>query len=196
MSDPLSQMNPDYGELDARAAYTYEAITTSVGMTADIVGVGSKYLASYKDNAGEWLDGGHTYKLTIRANVPIEQFWSIVLYDNDTRAMIVNDNGKPSISSREELVFEADGSVVLTFGPEPPANVSNWVQTNPRKSFFVYMRFYAPTEAFFNRSWKMGNIRQVDWAASNRSQRTALHATAAPERSAVALKRTTRFRTV
>ena len=96
MSDPLSQMNPNYGELDARAAYTYEAITTSVGMTADIVGVGSKYLASYKDDAGEWLDGAHTYQLTIPANVPVEQFWSIVLYDNDTRAMIVNDNGKPA----------------------------------------------------------------------------------------------------
>ena len=100
--------------------------------------------------------------MIIPASVPIEQFWSIVHYDNDTRAMIVNDNGKPSISSREELVVEKDGSVVLTFGPEPPANVSNWVQTNPRKGFFVYMRFYAPTEAFFDRSWKMGNIRQVD----------------------------------
>ena len=162
MSDPLSQMNPNYGELDARAAYTYEAITTSVGMTADIVGVGSKYLASYKDDAGEWLDGEHTYQLTIPANVPIEQFWSIVLYDNDTRAMIVNDSGKPSVSSREELVVESDGSVVLIFGPEQPANASNWVQTNPHKGFFVYMRFYAPTEAFFDRSWKMGNIRQVD----------------------------------
>jgi hypothetical protein len=36
------------------------------------------------------------------------------------------------------------------------------VQTNPRKGFFVYMRFYAPTEAFFDRSWKMSNIRKVD----------------------------------
>ena len=100
--------------------------------------------------------------MTIPASVPIEQFWSIVHYDNDTRAMIVNDNGKPSIIIREELVVETDGSVVLTFSFEPPANVSNWVQTNPRKGFFVYMRFYAPTEAFFDRSWKMGNIRQVD----------------------------------
>ena len=58
VSDPKTQMNENYGELDARTAYTYEAITTSAGMTADIVGVGSKHLASYKDDAGEWLDGG------------------------------------------------------------------------------------------------------------------------------------------
>ena len=161
MSDPLTQMNLNYGELDARAAYTYEAITTSVGMTADIVGAGSKYLASYKDAASEWLDGARTYRLTIPANVPIEQFWSIVLYDNDTRAMIVNDSGKPSVNSREDLAVEADGSVVLTFGPEQPDNPGNWVQTNPRKGFFVYMRFYAPTEAFFDRSWVMDNISRM-----------------------------------
>ncbi len=162
MSDALTQMNPNYGELDARAAYTYEAVTTSVGMTADIVGVGSKYLASYKDDAGEWLDGARTYRLTIPAGVPIEQFWSIVLYDNDTRAMIVNDSGKPSVNSREDLVVEADGSVVLTLGPRQPDNPGNWVQTNPDKGFFVYMRFYAPTEAFFDHSWVMENIRRVD----------------------------------
>lgn len=99
---------------------------------------------------------------SIPANVPIEQFWSIVLYDNDTRAMIVNDSGKPSVSSREKLAVERDGSVVLTFGPEQPANPSNWVQTNPRKGFFVYMRFYAPTEAFFDPSWVMGNVTRID----------------------------------
>ena len=159
MSNALTQMNEDYGELDARAAYTYEAITTSVGMTAELVGVGSKYLASYKDDNGQWLDGAKTYELVIPKDVPAEKFWSIVLYDNDTRCMIVNDQGKPEVNSRMDIVTNQDGSVILTFGPQKPSTPeSNWIQTNPKKGFFVYMRWYSPTKEFFDRSWKMGNI--------------------------------------
>ena len=162
MSDAITQMNEDYGELDARAAYTYEAITTSAGMTKELVGVGSKYLASYKDDNGQWLDGAKTYELVIPKDVPAEQFWSIVLYDNDTRCMIVNDQGKPEVNSRMDIVTKNDGSVTLTFGPEKPATPeSNWIQTNPKKGFFVYMRWYAPKKEFFDRSWKMGNIKET-----------------------------------
>jgi hypothetical protein len=38
---------------------------------------------------------------------------------------------------------------------------ANWIQTNPKKGFFAYFRWYSPTKAFFDRSWKMGNIEEV-----------------------------------
>lgn len=163
MQDPITQMTENYGELDARSSYFYEAVSTSRGMTADIVGAGSKYLGSYHDGDHEWLDGKNTYELVIPPNPPAGQFWSIVLYDNDTRALIVNDTGKPEVNSLMDLAVEEDGSVRLVFSPEAPEGpLSNWIQTNPRKGFFAYLRLYAPLEPFFDRSWKLGNIERID----------------------------------
>jgi hypothetical protein len=62
------------------------------------------------------------------------------------------------------LVVNADGAVRLVFSPQKPVDVPevNWIQTNPEKGFFAYFRLYSPTQAFFDRSWKMGNIKEID----------------------------------
>lgn len=164
MQSPLDQMAKTHMEIDARTAYTYEAITVSEASTMRLVDAGIQYLASYKDDAGKWLDGANTYELIVPPNVPMLNFWSVVLYDNDTRCMIVNPQGKTEVNSRQPLVKSADGSVRLVFSPNKPANVpdANWIQTNPQKGFFAYFRWYSPTKAFFDRSWKMENIKQVN----------------------------------
>jgi len=90
-------------------------------------------------------------------------FWSVVLYDVDTRCMIVNRQGKTEVNNRQSLVKGKDGSVRLVFSPKRPAGVpeANGIQTNPEKGWFTYFRCYSPTKAFFDRSWKMGNIVEV-----------------------------------
>ena len=56
----------------------------------------------------------------------------------------------------------ADGSVDLYFGPKKPAGANaNFVQTVPGKGWFTYFRLYAPTEAYFDRSWKLADIELV-----------------------------------
>jgi hypothetical protein len=163
MQSPLDQMAKSHMEIDARTAYTYEAITVTEASTQNLVDAGIQYLASYKDDAGQWLDGGKTYELVVPKDVPMLNFWSVVLYDNDTRCMIVNPQGKTEVNSRQALVKSGDGSVRLVFSPSKPDGVpeANWVQTNPKKGFFAYFRWYSPTKAFFDRSWKMGNIVEV-----------------------------------
>jgi hypothetical protein len=163
MQSPLDQMAATHMEIDARAAYTYEAITVTEAASTPIVDAGIQYLAAYKDDAGQWLDGARTYELIVPPDVPMLNFWSVVLYDNDTRAMIENPQGKTEVNSRQDLVAQADGSVRLFFSPEKPAEAheANWIQTNPEKGFFAYFRWYSPTQAFFDRSWKMGNIVEV-----------------------------------
>ncbi|MFU0819492.1 MAG: DUF1214 domain-containing protein [Pseudomonas lundensis] len=50
----------------------------------------------------------------------------------------------------------------LYFGPTAPAGLeSNWVQTVPGKHWFSYFRLYAPTEAYFDKSWKLDDITRV-----------------------------------
>ena len=56
-----------YTQLDERAAWFYEAATTSAGMTTKTPGVGSVYLGCYKDKDGHWLDGASSYRLQVPA---------------------------------------------------------------------------------------------------------------------------------
>ncbi|MCU0974643.1 MAG: DUF1254 domain-containing protein [Burkholderiales bacterium] len=77
MQSPLDQMAKTHMEIDARAAYTYEAITVTEASTQNLVDAGIQYLAAYKDDAGKWLDGGKTYELVVPKDVPMLNFWSV-----------------------------------------------------------------------------------------------------------------------
>jgi hypothetical protein len=51
-------------------------------------------------------------------------------------------------SSDDDLKKNADGSVDLYFGPQPPASgESNWLQTVPGRGFYPMFRFYTPRTA-------------------------------------------------
>jgi hypothetical protein len=153
-----------YDQLDERAAWFYEAVVISKAMLTQTVGVGQRYIASYKDADGAWLSGENTYKLHVPANPPAKNFWSVTAYDEATRQMPVTEQGRPDISSRkEDIVANEDGSVDVYFGPKAPeGKEANWVQTNPDKGWFAYFRFYGPTEAFFDKSWALPDIEKVN----------------------------------
>ncbi len=52
---------------------------------------------------------------------------------------------------------------MANFGPLPPAGKeSNWIKTLPGKGWFAYFRWYGPTEAFFDKSWKLDDFVRVD----------------------------------
>jgi hypothetical protein len=154
---------PGYDQLGERAAWFYEAVAISKGMLTETPGVGQRYIAAYKDGDGAWLTGGNTYKLHVPANPPAKQFWSVTAYDEDTRQMVINDQGRPDLSSRkEDLVKNGDGSVDVYFGPEAPeGKEANWVQTVPGEGWFAYFRFYGPTEPFFDKSWALPDFEKM-----------------------------------
>ena len=77
--------------LDERASWFYEAFGAGPGMAPKRPGPSSAYLGAYKDKTGKWLDGGTSYRLRVPPNPPIKLFWSVTVYDVDTRALIVND---------------------------------------------------------------------------------------------------------
>ena len=160
----VDQRAPNYDQLDERAAWFYEAVVISKGMLTQTPGVGQRYIASYKDSSGRWLNGSSTYKLHVPANPPVKQFWSVTYYDEDTRRMAATAQGRPDISSRkEDIVKNSDGSIDVYFGPKAPeGHETNWVQTNPGKGWFTYFRFYGPTEAFFDKSWALPDFEKVN----------------------------------
>ena len=150
-------------ELDGRTLFHYLATAVTPAMEIEMVGVGSQYAAAYKDGNGEYLNGSYTYKLTIPANPPVKDFWSIVLYDPQTRSMLETDNPFPSVNSEHsDLVKNSDGSVDLYFGPKAPeGKEKNWIQTIENKGWFTLLRIYGPLESWFDKTWKPGEIEII-----------------------------------
>ncbi len=148
--------------LDERASWFYEAYGAGAAMAPKRPGPSSAYLGAYKDKAGTWLDGGTSYRLRVPPNPPINLFWSVTVYDVDTRSLILNDQQIADRSSRMDLRTNEDGSVDIYCGPKAPAGFEqNWIPTVPGKNWFAYFRFYEPTEAYFDRSWPLPDFEQV-----------------------------------
>lgn len=149
--------------LDARSYMFFYATGITPAMAIQKVGAGSAYAAAFVDAQKKPFDGGKTYHLHLPPNIPAKQFWSVVLYDNQTRSMLQTDQQFPSVSSqKKETQVNADGSVDLYFGPKAPTGKeSNWVQTVPDKGWSIILRLYGPQQSWFDKSWKPSEIEQV-----------------------------------
>lgn len=166
---PVEQEDDVRYYVDERAAWFYEAVTTTKGMKTETPGVGQIYLSAKRDKDGEFLKGGEHYKLRIPANAPYEQFWSLTPYSEHSRGLIrskITEFVDANRDSRDKrLVYNDDGSIDLYFGPDdskvPADRKDNWMMTNPGEGWFPYFRLYAPKKEFFEKSWKMGDIVKV-----------------------------------
>lgn len=93
----LSQ--PGVRDLDARTHFIYYAAGVTPAMALKKVGLGSQYAAAATDSQGKPLDGSKTYKIHLPPNIPAKDFWSFVVYDNQTRSMLQTDQQFPSAGS-------------------------------------------------------------------------------------------------
>jgi len=150
--------------LDSRTYMYYYATINTPAMILKMVGAGSQYVMAFKGADGQMLDGSKTYKLHLPPNIPVKTFWSLVVYDNQTRSMLQTDQQFPSMGSqRKGIVVNPDTSVDVYFGPTAPAgHEANWVQTIPGKGWNLILRLYGPLEPFFDKTWRPGEIELVN----------------------------------
>ncbi len=149
--------------MDARTLFFYLATVNTPAMALEISGVGSNYALSARDSKGEILYGEKNYKLNMPANVPAKDFWSIVVYDPQTRSMLQTDQDFPNKNSQKDpIIYNEDGSVDLYFGPTAPeGKEANWIQTVPNKAWFVLFRTYGPLEPWFKKTWQLNDFELV-----------------------------------
>jgi hypothetical protein len=150
--------------LDSRAAFYYAYTMDSPGMIMRLTNVGSQYLMSFTDAEKNPFDGAKTYKVTLPKDIPAARFWSLTLYDNQTRSMLQTPQRSPRAGSQTfpspAAVANADGSTTIYFGPAKPADAKEgtWIQTTPGKGWFTILRLYSPLESFFDKSWRPSEI--------------------------------------
>ncbi len=121
--------------LDYRSLMHYVGTGITPAMTHAAPGIGSQYAYTVDDANGDTLDGAKTYTLTLPAPIPVKTFWAIDIYDTQTRSLLQTDNPYPSINDRfSDLHTEANGDVVIHFGPEPPTAARRQLAANhPRQ---------------------------------------------------------------
>lgn len=150
-------------DLQAADSYHFLAIGASSAIGKREVGAGSIYFVGLRDNTSAFLDGGKTYKLTVPGPVPARLFWSVTVYDVDTRSEIATDQGRAAVRSLfEKPEPNPDGSIDIYFGPEASmAKEDHWVKTIPGKGWFVGFRIYGPQAPVFDGTWSLNDIVEM-----------------------------------
>ncbi|WP_424821530.1 DUF1254 domain-containing protein [Salinisphaera sp.] len=100
------------------------------------------------DSTGATLNGAHKYTLTFAKGEtpPIKGFWSITMYMIDGGWWFApNPLNKFTVSPRNDLKTNADGSVTLYFQTDSPGQgkESNWLPA-PKGDFILMLRMYYP----------------------------------------------------
>ena len=153
-----------------RLASRFGFFTWATGITPAmcmrLTGIGSQYLLICLDADKNLFDGGKSYKCTLPPNIPQANFWSVTVYDNQTRSMLRTPQRWPRAGSQSyptpAAVPNADGSTDVYFSPEAPeGKESNWIQTLPGKGWFAILRLYSPLQPFFDKTWRPSEIEQV-----------------------------------
>jgi hypothetical protein len=173
---PIPLITPDgakpfpptgYRTLNARTSFFYGVTGITPAMAMRVTGIGSQYLLAFMDADKNFFDGAKTYKVTLPKDIPAEKFWSLTLYDNQTRSMLDTPQRYPRSGSQSypspAAEPNADGSTTVYFSPAQPAGVQrgNWIQTMPGKGWFTILRLYSPREPFFTKEWRSSEIELV-----------------------------------
>ncbi len=124
----------------------------------------TQYIMAMKDADGELFIANKMYKVNVPADMPVQQFWALTVYDRATFSFIYTESNKTTISSYDlpNMKKNDDGSVTLYVGPKAPEGLeSNWIPTRGKRPMPMF-RLYGPKEEFNNKTFKMPDFEKMD----------------------------------
>jgi hypothetical protein len=101
------------------------------------------------------------YRVNLPKDIPAALFWSVTVYDSMTASGLDNGQPFPSINTMDQPARNIDGSTDIYFGPVSPGPGKNGLRTLPGKGYFVILRLYGPTRAFFDKAWKPSDVEKL-----------------------------------
>lgn len=144
--------------------YIQRALITAIGLGANL-----PQDAVYPTSEGPSVLGSYTgekkYVMHFEKGQlpPAQGFWSLTMYDKDY-FFVKNPINRQSISARQDLKQNADGSVDLYIQNESPGadKESNWLPA-PKDKFILMLRLYWPREtnpSILNGTWKIPAVKE------------------------------------
>ena len=160
---PVAAPSDGARKFNARIAFFYPYTGITPAMCMRLTGIGSQYIMAMRGGDGEFLDGDRNYKITLPADIPQSRFWSVMLYDRQTRSMLQTGQPKPDVGSQSgTVVTNDDGTTDIYIGPTAPdGHEENWLQTAPGKGWWTILRLYNPLQPFFDKSWRPSEIEPL-----------------------------------
>jgi hypothetical protein len=147
--------------------YMKRAVVAAFGWPANLQD-DAIYPYTETDSKGQKLNGANKYTLTFAKGQtpPVKGFWSVTMYEIDQGWWFVpNPFNKFTVSPRNKLQANADGSVTLYFQNESPgkSKEANWLPA-PKGDFLLMMRMYWPSEAppsIVDGTWKPPVVERI-----------------------------------
>ncbi len=147
--------------------YMKRALVAAFGWPANLQ-ADAVYPYTEVDSTGEKLTGANKYTLTFAKGQepPVNGFWSITMYEIDQGWWFVpNKLNKFTVSPRNNLVPNADGSVTLYFQNESPGAYmeANWLPA-PKGPFLPMLRMYWPkatNSSILDGTWTPPQVMKV-----------------------------------
>jgi hypothetical protein len=127
----------------------------------ELIGLGANlpedaiYPLLYTDADGEPFTGtqGYVWHLEEDELPPVNAFWSLTLYDAEGYH-VENELNRFAIGDRDELHYNADGSLDIQIQHETPSEgTSNWLPA-PEGGFNLCARLYYPKPEALDGTWK------------------------------------------
>jgi hypothetical protein len=177
-ADGLKEM---YAKLPtfARVANGWQMNTDTMGVYGNyylkraavaMVGLGANqpedaiYPLNFADADGKPVVGENNYTLHFNKEdlPPVNAFWSVTMYD-EAGFQVANPISRFAIGDRDELKYNADGSLDLYMQNENPGRdkVSNWLPSPAKGKLGVTMRLYAPKPQALDGRWNPPAIKRA-----------------------------------
>jgi hypothetical protein len=122
------------------------------------------YPINLADADGKPLVGEQNYILHFDKEElpPVNAFWSVTMYD-EAGFQVANPINRFAIGDRDELKYNADGSLDLYLQHESPGSdkESNWLPSPATGTLGVTMRLYAPRAEILDGRWNPSAIKRV-----------------------------------
>ena len=145
--------------------YLKRAFIAYFGLGANVVEDAIYPSAMFDARGMPLFDSGVKYALHFEKEQipPVRAFWSVTMY-NDKQFFADNPIGRYAIGDRDDLRFNADGSLDLYIQRNSPGadKERNWLPAPKEGDFSLTMRLYWPKAAALDGTWSPPQVKRVE----------------------------------